>query len=459
MISRRTALKRMGAAAGAAAVGPRILGGCGGGDGGVEPGITTVVLVCMENRSFDHYLGSRALEGLGGDGLAAGMSNLNLAGESVAVYHESVDCVADPPHGWSLAHHQWNDGANDGFVTAYQMAEGAAIPPYVMGYFTRDDLPFTHALADAGVVCDRWFCSLLGPTWPNRMYLLSAQSGGMSSNDLPTMGGRFPWPTIFHRMNDASIPWAYYYSDLPFVPLFEGLDDFPQFIKRVNNDFFDDALAGTLAPFSVIEPAFAGNDDHPPHHPILGQQFLAAIYESLAASPQWNELLLCVTYDEHGGFFDHVPPPAVADDRAAEGFGQAGFRVPAILAGPYVKRGQVSSVVRDHTSVIRHLENMWGLPPLTMRDAAANDLSEAIDAARLAAGDPAPPDPMPAIVVDESEITAACYKRREPTDLEKLADRSTILRPWDRRAGLRDTLFAIGEQLERLGKGGIRRGR
>src|SRR5262249_39760005 len=151
-------------------------------------------------------------------------------------------------------------------------------------------------------------------------------------------------------------------------------------------EFFDDAKNGKLPAVTFVDPNFGRNDDHPPCHPVFGQQFIASVYAALAASPLWNQLLFVVTYDENGGYFDHVAPPKAPDDRAREGFDQLGFRVPAVIAGPYVKSGHVSSTVRDHTSIIAHIRGMFNLPPLTARDAAANDLSDLLDEKRLAAG-------------------------------------------------------------------------
>jgi phospholipase C len=159
---------------------------------------------------------------------------------------------------------------------------------------------------------------------------------------------------------------------------------------------------------TIIDPGFALNDDHPPHHPGLGQQFIAAVYQALATSPLWQNILFVVTYDEHGGFFDHVAPPKTADDRAADGFDQLGFRVPTMVIGPYVKPGYVSSVQYDHTSSLKHIETMFDLEPLTARDAAASDLSDAIDAERLAAGDFAPPITLPVVELDAETIDPAC---------------------------------------------------
>src|SRR5688572_21707220 len=191
---RRDALKGIGALAGAGAA-SRFLTACG--DGGGNPGspdagrsdaspdaapvrgITTLVVVMMENRSYDHYLGARGLlEDRPGNGLRADMFNPDVDKSPIAIYREADYCVADPPHGWESSRVQLNAGANDGFVRAYRDSQGKKVLPYVMGYFGREDIPLTWALADQYASCDAWFSSVLGPTWPNRFYLHSGQSGG-----------------------------------------------------------------------------------------------------------------------------------------------------------------------------------------------------------------------------------------------------------------------------------------
>ncbi|NUP12323.1 MAG: alkaline phosphatase family protein [Polyangiaceae bacterium] len=453
-VTRRRALK-----IGATAALPAIAG-CGddgddgnGGNGPAGPGeITHIVVLMMENRSYDHLLGSRALEGLPGDGITENMSNPNLDGVAQPVYRETDFCVADPPHGWDPSHAQFNEGANDGFVRAYQEEAGAEIAPYVMGYFTREDIPVTHALADEYTSCDRWFSSVMGPTWPNRFYLHAAQSEGLKSNDSP----QDRLPNIYDKLDEKGIAWEYYYTDLPFLLLMGG-----NHMKPATPNFFDDAAAGTLPQVTVIDPGFGLNDDHPPHHPQLGQQFIAAVYQALATSPLWEKVLFVITYDEHGGFFDHVAPPKTADDRAAEGFDQLGFRVPTLLVGPYVKKGHVSSVQYDHTSVLKHIETMFGLDPLTARDAAANDLSDAIDQERLAAGEASAPITLPSINLSADDIDPECKTqlRSQKTDLELHFDRVGIPPYYDLRPKRRETAFFIGDYLEKHGIGSIRRRR
>ena len=413
-------------------------------------GITTIVSVMMENRSYDHYLGGRTLVGLPGDGLVATMSNPDLDGNAVPVLPIGSNlCTPDPPHSWAASHAQFNNGANNGFLSEYERRHGRGANGS-MSYMTRNELPITWSIADAYTTCDRWFASVMGPTWPNRMFWHSAQSRGVKENRIPD--GGINWPTIHHQLDNAGVPWAYYYNDLPFVPTFKELDVEGR-VKRFLYDFIDDAAAGALPPVVFIDPAFTLNDDHPPHHPLLGQQFISLIYNTLAASPQWNNLLLLVTYDEHGGFHDHVAPPKTSDDRAAEGFDQLGFRVPTMVAGPYVKQSYVSSVQFDHTSVLAHIATMFDLPPLTARSSAASDLTDCIDLDRLQARTPAPPTPIVAMEIDEDELAAAC----------STAGRSSIPRGstnqipqgWDRSHRYRDIPYQIGECLDLLDAGRI----
>lgn len=410
-MKRRDALKTLGALAGSAGL-ASLLPGCGGGDG-EEPeddrpsrGPTTVVLM-LENRSYDHVLGARALEGLGGDGLRPGMGNLDLDGNLVRPFPatRSSLCAIDPPHGWTAAHNQFNSGANDGFVTVHQRSHNSRTAIEPMQYQTRETMPVTWALADAYTTCDRYFCSVMGPTWPNRMYWHTGESNGINANDLPVQG--FNWPSIHHRLDEAGVAWGYYYGNIA-VPSF--ITDLPGVVDRCYpfTQFYDHAIAGQLPPVVYIDPAFYTNDDHPPLHPILGQQLIASIYSSLALSPQWKECTFIITYDENGGFFDHVPPPKVPDDYAAMGFDQLGFRVPTTVVGPYVKPGYVSSVQYDHTSVLKHFEKLHGLRPLTTRSTAANDLTDCFDLDRMARGEWRKPVMLPEIKLEDWPMSAAC---------------------------------------------------
>jgi phospholipase C len=427
MMKRRDALKTIGGL-GAAASMARFLPGCGGDDGPV--GIKTIVYMMMENRSYDHLLGGRAFEGLPGDGQRQGFANPDTLGNSIAAFPASDDhnaaasstCDPDPPHGWDPSHASFNSGAMDGFVKAHQAdhSNNALIEP--MKYLTRANVPVTWALADQYTVCDRWFCSVMGPTLPNRAYWHTATSFGIDNNSdiLSKLSTGVPVPTIYNRLDEKGVDWAYYYGSLPVVSLLGspgpyqldlGPDDGTGRVRRFgdskasNGQFFEDAAAGKLPSVVYIDPAFGTNDDHPPTHPILGQELIASVYMALAKSPQWNNILFVVTYDEHGGYFDHVPPPTTSDDTLAKfgkpGFEQLGFRVPALVMGPYAKQRYVSSVQYNHASALKHLQNQFNLNGLTARMDAAVDLTDCIDQDRLKRGDPAPPIELPAFNSDE----------------------------------------------------------
>ncbi len=458
-MNRRDALKTLGAMAGAAGA-TRVLPGCSGDDGPV--GIQNVVYVMMENRSYDHQLGARAGLGLGGDGLAAGMSNPDRAGVEIAPFEPPPTdmglCIPDPPHSWIRSREQFSGGTNRGFVTSHQSSHDSGTLVDPMQYLTRQHAPVLWALADEYTTCDRSFCSVMGPTWPNRMFWHAGTSLGLTTNTVPE--GRFD-ATIFERLSGKAVPWKYYYSTLPFVAVLGATVD-----GHVGSleDFIADARTGKLPSFSYVEPAFGFNDDHPPGHPLAAQQFLAMVYTALATSPQWKNTLLVITYDEHGGFFDHVPPPVVDDERAAAGFGQLGFRVPTYIVGPYARAGHVSSVQLEHSSALRHLIDMFGLDPLNPRVAAANDLSDGIDQVALAAGAARDPIVVPAVEINESELSRACRGSGPARGADAELDRYADAHPGrfgklDRRHKLRDDAYLIGDFLEHHNVGRIVRGR
>ena len=352
-----------------------------------EAPIDTLVVLMLENRSFDHHFG--ALPGVDGV-LGKDLSNPRGAGgEPVAPYHLDDACTEkDLDHSFTGSHEQFDDGRNDGFVTA--SGEVA------MGYREPADLPFTSALAAEFTVCDRWFCSVLGPTFPNRHYLHSGTADGRTRNVIEA----FPKPSIWNRLEEAGVQWGYYYGDLPFLGLYPDVFGRGRDRGAVASleRYFRDAAAGRLPRVAFVEPVFNGpaaTDDHPPHNSQFAQRFAAQVFGALASSPHWERSLFVLTYDEHGGFFDHVAPPPVVDDHAAAGFDHLGFRVPAMLAGPYVKRHFVSSVTYEHSSVPHFIEWRFGLRPMGVRDAQAANLLDALDFTK---GDPTVPRlPVPAL--------------------------------------------------------------
>ena len=410
-MQRRDALRTLGGLAGVAGL-SRLVPACGSsngegsdgggsdgsGDAGKPVGITTYVYMMMENRSYDHLFGARSmLEGRPGDGPNKDIKLPDINNQPVGLWHPDKNnlCDLDPPHGWDSLRASWNQGACDQFVKVHQMEHGNPTAIQPMQYLTRNEVPVSYALADAYTTCDRWFCSLMGPTWPNRFYWHAGTSFGKMDNTLPTQLS----PSIYHRLAAKGIDWAYYYSTVPVLAAITDID-VKKNVRRFSQ-FLGDAADGTLPPVVYIDPAFAQNDDHPPVHPILGQALISTVYKALAASPQWENILFVLTYDENGGFYDHVSPPTMPDALAADGFNQLGFRVPAMVMGPYAKKGHVSSVQHDHTSALRQLENVFGLDELTMRTAAATDLTDCIDMDRLAQGMWEPPIDLPEINIDD----------------------------------------------------------
>lgn len=403
-VKRRDVLKGMGAAG---VVGCSGLDPSGPSGADLSSRFDTIVLCMMENRSFDHVFGSLSLlEGRDDvEGLRADMTNPDLAGVEHPITPSPWPCVdPDPPHGWGTSRVQMDGGSNLGFVRAYQQSYGEKAPPEnVMGYLSRAQQPISYAVADRFAICNRWFSSVLSSTWPNRLYFHSATSVGIPNNSLPS-GGAYSQRTLWDQLTDAGIDWGYYFTDLPTLALFGRYGERANFIEQ----FYADAAAGQLPRVCAVDAGAGYNDDHPPHHPLLGQVFLGSIIEALQRSPHWERCLFIVAYDEAGGFFDHVPPPTMPDDHAAEGFDQLGFRVPAFAVGPYVREGFASDVHFDHTSALRTVQEIYGLGQLTARDAATNPLWDLIDFDRLALGEPRPPIELPTIELTEEEIVAQC---------------------------------------------------
>ena len=353
--------------------------------------IDTVVVVQMENRSFDHMLGSLSLlEGREDiDGLREGMSNAAADGTPIAIHHlvDRYVIEPDPPHGWTGSQRQHNAGANDGFVRAYEASDHPTPEdlPNVMGYYTRDDLPVMYALSDAFTLCQNWHSGVLTSTWPNRFFSHCASSDGLKANN-----GSCSEPTPYVALEAAGLTWKTYFSNLYFTLL---IDDHKLTPAAKTDAFFEQAAAGTLPNVCIVEPAFFVNDDHPPADVRMGQAWLHTVYEALRQSPQWHRTLLVVFYDECGGFFDHKPPPeSRGDTRAAEGFDRVGFRVPGLVIGPLARRGYVLDTVVEHSSVPALISRVFGLPHVNARSEQAGDLAAALDLSYVSgAARPAPP--------------------------------------------------------------------
>ncbi len=396
--------------------------------------IDTIVVLMLENRSFDHYLGGslrlaemRAdIEGLTGNEMLP-----HPEGGTVAPYAMQNLEPSSPPHQWNAVHEQWNGGLNDQFV---MVNDGAAVPEEAVGYYLRAQLPIHHALADHYAVCNRMHCSVLAGTWPNRFYLHGASSNGQQEN-LPVLGFQSLWGPL----KNAGLTVRNYHHGVAWCTgAYFKLDDLALF-----DSFKSAAASGTLPNFSIIDPQFFGggaNDDHPGNANVpLAQLLISDVYSTLAQSPQWQSCLLVVTYDEHGGFYDHVPPPPAVD--GDPDFDVMGFRVPALVAGPYVRQGCAVNTVFDHASVLATLSKRWGIATLNQRHATANDLSSCIDPAFVSQRNPQPPASMPMLDISMSALTAhfEAVKRgavppQHPELMRALADagyKRTVLRRFD----------------------------
>ncbi len=476
-VSRRDALRMIGGAAGAATLAPW-MSSCGDGATSAAAStlrpedldIETVIVVMMENRSFDHYFGALSLdEGRSIDGLAPGIALPRPDGSLVEPFRMDARCIADPPHGWNSSRRQVNGGANDGFIREHfdRVVTREGHPPAAgdeaIGYHDRSQIPFLYSLADEFALCDRWFCSVLGPTWPNRMFLHSAQSNGRMNNDFPEdIVTGFTWPTIYDRLEEAGIEWKAYFSDLSFLLLWGRLREQTNRLVEIES-FFDDARSGRLPPVCSVEPTFFGaaaNDDHPPHDFARGQAFLSSVIHAVAQGPQWDRSLILVTYDEHGGFYDHVAPPRVDDERADDDFGQLGVRVPGLVISPYTRTGHVSSDVVEHSSVPAFIEWLHGLAPLGIRDSQANFFLDTFDVERIRRADPRPLPALPVIDL-HPDLTGECLDFEENVgggeELAAFADTASLPAGLDRRAESHAILGRVQRELIRMGGARLRR--
>ena len=376
------------------------------------PQIRHVVVVVMENHSFDNYFGLLGR----GDGFrldTAGQpvnANPGPDGAAVRCYHAPSPCQANVQvsQDWVTSHRSWDQGRNDGFV----LAKGSS----PMAYYTETDLPFYYSLGRTFVLCDRFFCSTMAQTYPNRRFLMAASAFGLV-NDTFAGGDVSPRPhgfgTVFDMLNHYGVSWTNYYSTLPSSLIFPYVAQGNQSRLVPISRFYADAAAGTLPFFSLVDPDFGLSSEENPQDVQNGEQFAARVINAVLQSPAWPHTVLIWLYDEHGGYYDHVPPqPAVRPDgippdvpaRYLYGdlYSWTGFRVPAVVASPWAKRDYVSSVVHDHTSILKLVETKWNLPALSDRDANASNLLDTLDL-----GAPQPPFLVPPSLAAPVAVTAA----------------------------------------------------
>jgi phospholipase C len=421
--------------------------------------IDHIVVLMLENRSFDHFLGYLYTDagnvspaGDAFDGLTGTESCPGTDGSPVSV-HRILPTTpnayfmpgADPGEGYVNTNAQLfgssqapSDGtppSMDGFVTNYAEAltqnakNGWYVFPgttasTIMGCFDPGTLPVLSALARGYAVCDRWFASVPTMTLPNRAFTCA----GTSQGHMDDVTKSYTTPSIFGLLAQHGVSWKIYgYDAKPLTAM-----DFPDTVKApaanigLFSDFTADAAAGTLPAYSFVEPSWSskGNSQHPNYNIASGEQLLLATYRAVSSGPAWSSTLLIITYDEHGGCYDHVPPPWGATPPDASvgefgfGFTRFGVRVPTILVSPLIAPGTVfrvpgASTPLDHTSILATVEHRWSLPSLTARDAAAPDVGAALtltsprhDDPLAGVSAPVPPSNPTGLAVEVSHLEA-----------------------------------------------------
>jgi phospholipase C len=395
-----------------------------------------VVIFIQENRSFDHYFGSyRGVRGFSDQSAAFQQpypgSTTNAPAGILLPFHldttkTNAACTHDITHDWVPQHQSWNGGSMNGFVTS-RLSINANDAVLSMGYYTRADLPYYYALADAFTLCDNYCCSVIGPTDPNRLYTVAASIDPDGKNGGPLLQtlvanrsaffGKLTYTTMPEQLQARGISWKVYTS--PDQNILNGVfsDNVLSYFKNFQDpasqlarnafgpqfptDFISDAASGNLPQVSWIIASVV-DSDHPPSPSLFGENTLSAIVIALMTNPAtWAKTVLFTTYDENGGFFDHVPPttappgtpgeyvtvpavpdPSVAGNPAITGPIGLGFRVPMLVISPFSRGGFVSSDLFDHTSVLRFLETRFGaeVPNLTAwRRSTVGDMTSAFN--------------------------------------------------------------------------------
>ena len=336
-------------------------------------GIQHIVVVMMENRSFDHFLGWLP----NANGRQSGLTYTDASDQPHPTYHlqDYQGCGhPDPDHSYAGGRIEYNRGRCNGWLRA------GTNDTYCIGYYTQSDLPFLGQAAPNWTTFSRYFAAMMAETYPNRIYQHAAQTDRLTNTTAISS-----LPTIWDLLAAQGISATYYYSDVPFLALW-GPKYLP--ISRPIAQFYADAAAGTLPAVSFVDPSFLGeaqgisNDDHPHGDIRNGEAFLNHMYAAVTMGAGWANTVMVINFDEWGGFFEHIPPPTApippATAAAGDTDGRRGFRVPCLLISPWSRRGFVGGALYDHCSVLKMIEWRWGLPNLTVRDASANNLAQAL---------------------------------------------------------------------------------
>jgi phospholipase C len=446
--------------------------------------IKTIVVLMQENRSFDSYFGhlARFAKTLGVDldieAAPEDASNPERTDDPSSPRHPWQHganlCVSDTNHEWYGSHIEWNGGKMDGFFQANQGFKEEGEPQVqddllngarALWWYDERDIPFYYQLATTFAIGDHYHSSLIGPTWPNRDYLYAATSMGVTTNVNPTCGDLkydLCWQesfnnrdvVIFDELTRRGIEWRIYIDGVETAPRLGAFLTPHQLVHRYPKDkvlgvfdtvthykpmkeFFDRAAAGTLPPVVFLDANIhedsEGNDEHPPGDIQNGQKLSSDVVHAMMKSPQWAQSVLFLTYDEHGGQFDHfAPPPACPPDDIAPDFrtdedksydsanpgttfDRYGFRVPITVISPFAKKSYVSHNTYDHTSITRFIEAAFKVPALTNRDANADAMYDFFDFENPPFL--TPPDlPEATVDADRFEQCKALYPKSGPTN-------------------------------------------
>ncbi len=374
-----------------------------------------LICVMMENHSFDNLLGALSRSGqpraLGLNFNRAGVARNSNPGPDGPVRSFVIPTTAQMPtvsQTWNATHEQIDGGKMDGFVRSVNSDQP-------MGYWTEEVLPFTYSFARTFTLNNHWFCSAPCQTYPNRRFLMAGTAyGDIVTDDESLKDPPPPNGTIFDRLHAHGISWKNYFTDLPQTAIIPTIIE-----KYLTNlapmaQFFADCATGELPSVSFVDPEFGvlsdigaplatvpelqaiaskldttGGDEENPQNMAYGEYWAYRVIQAVLHSPAWARTLLIYTYDEHGGYYDHVPPPAaippdkippeLGPEDVPGGYSVYGPRVPGIVASPYSKPHAVTNVVHDHTSVLATIEAKWNLPALTYRDANAKTVEDFLD--------------------------------------------------------------------------------
>jgi phospholipase C len=324
--------------------------------------IKHIVVFFQENHAFDNYFGMYpGANGLNG---SIALPVKKGANATVSPFHLSSS-IFPLRNDMTAARTAYDDGLMDGFV----YAEGST---NTMGFYDSRDIPYYWDYASKFVLMDNFFTSVMGPSLPNHLYLIAGQSGGVTGN---IINFQLNFPTIMDELDANNVSWKFYSSSL-MNPL-SAFRSFETNASRLQNlafttQFVTDVSSGTLPSVSWVMPSSSAESEHPPADVGIGEHYIVSTVNAIMASPYWNSTAIFITWDDYGGWYDHVAPPQI--DRF--GFG---FRVPCLIISPYAKEGLVDHTQADFTSILKFIETVHSLPPLTTRDTAASNLSEAFN--------------------------------------------------------------------------------